>query len=116
MAADLPTLIRSHARWRFIFLGIALVAPLLLKALFDRQTHRLYALADHGREATAIVSSVERTDLGTYTHYGYSVDGASYTWNVSNADAPYQPGESFPVTYLPEDPSLSRPGPPPSTA
>jgi hypothetical protein len=90
--------------------------PLLFKPVFDRQIHRLYALADHGQEATAIVSSVEQTGSGVYTHYAYSVGSASYTWSVSHAEAPYRPGDTFPVTYLPDDPSLSRPGPPPSSA
>lgn len=115
MAADLPTLIRSHARWRLGFLGLALGVPLLLGTLFQRQIHRLEALADHGREATATVTSVARDGSTELTRYAYSVGGVSYTWNVSWADAPYQPGDSFPVTYLPEDPSLSRPGAPPSS-
>ena len=116
MAADLPALIRSHARWRLAFLGLALGVPLLLGTVFERQIRRLEALADHGREATATVTSVVREGSGDLTHYGYSVGGASYTWNVSWADAPYGVGDRFPVTYLPEDPSLSRPGQPPSSA
>jgi Protein of unknown function (DUF3592) len=116
MAADLPTLIRSHARWRVGFLGLAVAVPLLLGAVFERQILRLEALADHGREATATVTSVSHQGSNAYTYYEYSVGVASYTWSVSHADAPYAVGASFPVTYLPEDPSLSLPGPPPSTA
>jgi hypothetical protein len=29
---------------------------------------------------------------------------------VTQRDAPYPPGATFSITYLPEDPSLSRPG------
>jgi hypothetical protein len=42
--------------------------------------------------------------------YRYEVDGRSYTTTVAPSEAPYRPGETFPIVYLPEDPSLSRPG------
>lgn len=116
MATELPTLIRSHARGRVVFLGLALVVPLLLGAVFQRQIHRLEALADHGRETSATVTSVSSNGTDAYTGYWYSVDGVSYTWSVSQAEAPYRPGQSFPVTYLPEEASFSRPGVPPSNA
>jgi hypothetical protein len=39
VAADLPSLIRSHARGRFVFLGLAVVAPLLLLGLLRRKAN-----------------------------------------------------------------------------
>jgi hypothetical protein len=100
----------SYARWRVAFALLAVVVPLSLFALFRRQELRLRALADHGRQGTAVVEMVTRQNDVLYTHYRYSVEGASYTWSVSLEDAPHEPGESFTITYLPEDASLSRPG------
>ena len=43
------------------------------------------------------------------TYYAYRVNGNEYTWNVARTDAPFFVGQVFPATYLPEDPSFSRP-------
>jgi hypothetical protein len=68
----------------------------------------LQALADHGRTTDAVVTRLLGGGGGG-TEYRYEVDGRSYYWNVARRDAPYAPGTVFPISYLPEDPSLSRP-------
>lgn len=103
-------LARSALRWCWGFFLLAVLVPLGLHALFERQAGRLDALADHSRPAQATVSAIEQQGSGRYTAYSYVVEGRSYTWNVSWQDAPYAVGESFSIMYLPEDPSLSRPG------
>jgi hypothetical protein len=102
--------IASNARWRWIFLALSLVVPLVLGTLFQRNNNRLRGLADHGRSATATVTAVPQRAGVTYTEYAYEIDGHTYDWNVGHADAPYEPGETFAITYLPEVPSVSRPG------
>lgn len=108
--ANRARIMASNARWRWIFAALAVAVPLGLFALFGRQEGRLRALAAHGQAATATLTSLTRENGATYAEYRYEVDGRSYTWSVSQRDAPYQPGETFAITYLPEDPSLSRPG------
>ena len=103
-------LARSALRWCLGFCLLAVLVPLGLHALFERQARRLDALADHGRQAQATVTAVEQQGGKRYTAYSYIVDGRAHSWNVSWQDAPYAAGESFAITYLPEDPSLSRPG------
>jgi hypothetical protein len=98
-------IVASDTRWRIIFALLAVLVPLTLFLLFRRQELRLRALADHGRAGTAMV-----TDASQYTHYRYEIGSETYTWNVSRGKAPYARGASFPIVYLPEDPSLSRPG------
>jgi hypothetical protein len=100
----------SYGRWRLAFAVLAVVVPLSLFALFRRQELRLRALADHGQQGTAVVAILTRQENVLYTEYRYSVDGAWYTWSVARNEAPYALGESFAITYLPEDASLSRPG------
>jgi hypothetical protein len=98
-------IVASDTRWRVLFAILAVVLPLALFLAFRRQELRLRALSDHGHAGTAIVTQVSQS-----THYRYEVDGETYTWNVSREEAPYAPGASLPIVYLPEDPSLSRPG------
>jgi hypothetical protein len=95
----------SNRRWRLIFGLLAVVVPLALFAAFTRQETRLQALAANGRAATAVVTGVR----GDITYYEYEADGTSHDWNVRRADAPYPIGARFAITYLPEDPGLSRP-------
>jgi len=98
---------QSLIRWR-AGLGIAAVAlPLALFLVFERQARRLDGLATRGELVDAHVTGVS-LDEGT-TFYAYSVNGTEYTWNVARADAPYATGHVFPATYLPDDPTLSRP-------
>ncbi len=108
MTADArtQTRIRTDARARLIFGVLASVLPTVLALLFARQESRLRALADHGAASVATVT--RRTSDGTF--YRYEVGGQTYTWNVHAREAPFSPGTTFDITYLPEDPSLSRPG------
>lgn len=99
----------SNRRWRAIFAALALVLPTLLYGLFARQEARLSALADHGETTLATVTAHASQGGARYVYYVYEVDGAQHEWNVSERDAPYDVGASFGITYLPEDPSLSRP-------
>lgn len=97
--------IRSLVRARAGLLVAGVVLPLALFGLFERQARRLDALAARGRPVEATVTAVTRDS----THYAYRVEGALHTWNVARRDAPYAPGETFVVTYLPGDAGLSRP-------
>ena len=99
--------IKSLVRWR-AGLGIAaVVLPLLLFGLIERQARRLDALAAEGAEVQAVVTAISR-DGGT-SHYAYRVDGVEHTWSVAQGEAPYPVGRWFTATYSPEDPSFSRP-------
>ncbi|MFO0626175.1 MAG: hypothetical protein U0325_11215 [Polyangiales bacterium] len=98
--------ITSTRRWRDGLALAAVVVPVGCSALFERQARRLDALADHGRATTGTITAVDAQ--GT-THYRYEVDGAAHSWNVARAAAPFPVGAELTVTYLPEDPSLSRP-------
>ncbi|MDI1447547.1 hypothetical protein [Polyangium sp. 6x1] len=89
---------------------MALVVPLVLALLFRRQELRLRALADHGRAGTATLTAVTQQGSATNAHYRYEVDGVTHTWDVDRNKLPGAPGDTFGITYLPEDPSLSRPG------
>ncbi|MDC0744872.1 hypothetical protein [Polyangium mundeleinium] len=89
---------------------MALVIPLVLGLLFRRQELRLRALADHGRAGTATVTAVTHQGSASVAHYQYEVGGVTYTWNVDRKKLPGALGETFDITYLPEDPSLSRLG------
>jgi hypothetical protein len=102
-------ILSSDTRWRLRFAILAVVVPVVLFVLFRRQELRLRALADHGLRGTAVVTAVGHQNH-PITYYRYEVAGTSYTWNVGREDAPYEPGESFDIVYLPEDPSLNRPG------
>lgn len=106
-ASRVERVIRSLTRWRLIFLLMAVVLPAGCYGLFERQARRLDALSDHGEPAMATVTGVNRE--GT-VFYAYGVGGTTYTWNVAREAAPYEAGESFDITYLPEAPALSRPG------
>ncbi|MDI1483336.1 hypothetical protein [Polyangium sp. y55x31] len=103
-------LIATDARARIVFATIAIIVPLVLALLFRRQELRLRALADHGHAGTATLTAVTRQGSAAYAHYRYEVGGIVYTWNVDRKTLPIEPGETFDITYLPEDPSLSRPG------
>ena len=106
-ARRMPDTIQSLSRMRAGFALAALVLPLAAGLLFAHQEHRLDALADHGATAVATVTAISR-DRGT-TFYEYRVDGVEHAWDVRRDDAPFAPGQIFPITYLPEDPSFSRP-------
>jgi hypothetical protein len=106
--------ITSLIRWRAGLAVAALVIPLALFFLSDRQARRLDALATHGKPVDAQVTAVSR-DNGI-TFYAYRVGGNEYTWNVARAEAPFAVGQVFPATYLPEDPSFSRPSVDPDLA
>ncbi|MDI3288051.1 hypothetical protein [Polyangium sp. 15x6] len=103
-------LIATDARARIVFATVALILPLVLALLFRRQELRLRALADHGRAGTATLTAVTRQGSASVAHYRYEIGGVVYTWNVDRKKLPGAPGETFDITYLPEDPSLSRPG------
>jgi hypothetical protein len=103
-------LVRANARARWILLALAVLVPALLFLLFERQARRLDALADHGTTTTATVTRLTRQDATIYVHYAYDVDGVTYDWSVSEREAPYNAGEHFVVSYLPEAPGLTRPG------
>ncbi len=98
---------RSLARLRTGLAVAALVVPLGLFALLERQARRLEALADHGRPVQAWVTAL--SSGGGTTHYAYRVDGTEHRWNVAQDEAPHPVGRLFTATYLPEDPSFSRP-------
>jgi hypothetical protein len=103
-------ILAKDSRARLVFGVLALVVPLLLVLLFARQERRLRALADHGAAASATLTMVSQRGSESYADYRYEVDGVAYTWNVGRKDAPFAPGVTFAISYLPEDPSLSRVG------
>jgi hypothetical protein len=102
-------LITSHRRWRIIFVLLALALPAAIYALSERQARRLDALANHGATTSAVVDRLEHQGSEAYVHYKYAVGGSTYTWSVGERDVLHDVGETFIVSYLPEDPSLSRP-------
>jgi hypothetical protein len=85
----------------------AIVLPLALFLLFERQARRLDALAAHGETVDAQVTGVSPD--GGATFYAYRVAGNEYTWNVARAELPFSVGQVFSASYLPEEPSFSRP-------
>ncbi len=95
-------LLASDSRSRFVFATIAFLVPATLFGLFRRQELRLRALVDHGQTTVTTVSGT--TD--GFVDYEYQVNGVIYTWDVMQDKVP---ARTFPITYLPEDPSLSRP-------
>lgn len=99
--------VQSLIRWRAGFAIAAVLLPLALFLLFERQARRLDALAMHGESVEAQVTAVSRDNNTVF--YSYQVNGTEYTWNVARGDAPFPIGHVFPVVYLPADPSLSRP-------
>lgn len=106
--ARLESRIASVRRWRAGLIVAALIVPTALFALFERQARRLDALATRGESAVAEVMGTSSSQ--SITFYAYRVNGNEYSWNVARAEAPFAPGATFPVLYLPDDPSLSRPG------
>jgi hypothetical protein len=99
--------IRALVMWRLIFGALTIGLPLAQNALFERQAKRLDALGDHGKDATATVTGVSGDGS---VFYAYEVAGATHDWSVKQSAAPYRVGETFPILYLPEHPSFSRPG------
>ncbi len=86
----------------------AVIIPAALFGLFERQARRLDALAAHGEPVEAYVTAISQTSGTTY--YAYRVDGVEHRWSVARDEAPCdEVGQPFQATYLPEDPSLSRP-------
>lgn len=111
--ADPQRMERSLVRSIGVLLAIAILVPLGLYALFERQARRLEALGDHGEPVVATVTGISGDGS---VHYAYAVDGTPYTWSVAPEDAPYDVGHVFTAHYLPEDPAFSRPGPDRSVA
>jgi hypothetical protein len=97
--------VRTLTRWRAGLAVATVLAPLAFYALAERHARRLDALADHGAAGEATVTGAD----GPNTAYAYQVNGATYTWSVKRAEAPFAAGERFAITYLPEDPSLNLP-------
>jgi len=108
-----PAAIRSHTRSRLVLAVLALVLPAALFGLFERHARRLDALGHHGAVADARVVEEEvrrgSTRHAAHVAYAFVVDGRRYTWSVARGEIPFYVGETFPVLYLPEDPSLTRP-------
>ncbi len=108
MATTQPTL--SLGRLYFIRAGSAIAAivlPLVLGYVFQRQAGRLDVLAAEGEPVRATVTGISR-DRGI-TYYSYRVGRFEREWNVRREDAPYEVGQSFDAIYSPSDPSLTRP-------
>lgn len=101
----------QNRRWRRVFAALALLVPPVILGLFLRQEARLAALADHGRPADARVEHVSVSDGNrVYTNFAWVVDGEKHRGTAPQPAAPYPPGALFPITYLPEDPAVARPG------
>ena len=101
------TRLESLTRWRAGLAIASVVLPLALFAVLERQARRLDALAAEGSPVEAHVTGISRDRRTTY--YAYRVSGVEYTWSVAREEAAHATGESFTATYLPSDPSLSRP-------
>lgn len=95
--------IASAKRWRLGSALAAVVIPLVLYALFDRQARRLDALADHGAQTMATSATVR----DRYLEYRYEVQGTTHTSSVARDQVPAP--EALAIRYLPEEPSFSRP-------
>lgn len=86
---------------------VAILGPLTLGTLFQRQSQRLSALAEQGQDTQGVV--VGRSRDGGTTTYGYEVEGHRFTWSVRADQAPVAVGAALPVRYLREQPEFSRP-------
>ncbi len=95
--------IASAKRWRLGAVVAAVVVPLALLALFERQVRRLDALADHGTQTKPLSATVR----DHYVEYRYEVDGTTHTSSTEREHAPAP--EALEIRYLPEEPSFSRP-------
>lgn len=104
---DAQRMERSLARSIGVLVIIAVLVPLALFSLFERQARRLEALGDHGAPVVATVTGISGDGS---VHYAYAVEGTPYTWSVAPEAAPFEVGHAFPAHYLPEDPAFSRPG------
>lgn len=98
--------LRSGGRMLWILTILTMLLPLGLFGLSERQARRLEALGDHGALGVGRVTA----HRDHTTHYAYEVEGKAHTWSVAEEEANYAVGTSFPIVYLPEDPSLNRPG------
>src|SRR4051812_19150738 len=107
--AALAKLADAQGRWCVLFLALAIVLPLAVRPLFERQARRLDALAADGVVVEATVTAVETNGNHVYTVYQYGAGGTTHSWDVARAEAPYDLGAHFSVLYLPAHPDLSRP-------
>jgi hypothetical protein len=98
--------LQSNLRARWVLLALALLLPLGLHLLLERQARRLDALGEHGvaGEATVVRATSE------YTYFVYEVGGVQYDWNVGRDELPEPIGAAVPIVYVPEDPALVRVG------
>jgi hypothetical protein len=97
----------SNRRWRLIFGALALVVPVLLGGVLQRQSGRLDALAARGVEGVGVV--VERRRESDLVFYEYDAEGVRHRSNVRGEELVGEVGSSFALTYLPGDAGLSRP-------
>jgi hypothetical protein len=98
---------RSLARTRWILLSIAVVIPVTVYWVGERQARRLGELGAHGQIATATITQASSQAV----YYAYQVNGVEFTWNVSPEKLPsVAVGATVPIVFSPADPALSRPG------
>jgi hypothetical protein len=97
----------SLVRARAVLLALAIGVPAGCHGLFERQARRLDAVAERGEVVTATVTAVTQQGGAATTHYRYEVGGATFTWEVDHADAPFDVGATFPIVVAPGDPDLS---------
>ncbi len=90
-----------------LVLGIGLLAA--ATALAEHRVSRLAALLADGKITAATVIDVSARNGDRFTHYRYDVNGTAFDWDSRIQDAPFSPGETFPIRYLPGDPSLCWP-------
>lgn len=93
----------ERTRWVLALIGIVLTCALAIPAV--RNAQRLRGLSEHGIQTSAEVTNA----TASYTHYAYTVDGVSHTWNVNHDKAPFRTGDTISILILPEDASFSRP-------
>jgi hypothetical protein len=88
------------------FAVVAVMLPLGIFALVERQARRVDELASSGEVVEAFVTEVSRD--GRLTRYAYESGARRLTGGVEREAVPLERGQVFPILVSPSDPSLSR--------
>ena len=97
---------RSASRTRFGFGVAAVLLPLVLHLLFDRQNRALSRLVVEGRSAEATFDSISGINGEDFAQYDYLVGAERHTSSVERRKVSGSVGETFPIVFLPDRPAF----------